>query len=457
MRRSTPLLLGLLALLGGSTVAAAQDAAPPAGQTPETELEQEADVSAPQAAPPSDEAIDAAMAAEEAAIEDEDSGDSGLSSFLSERVALHGYGNWAFGWTQNGGPYENNYSFGDGNGNFSNVLFALRQIVTPIPELMFSMGENFYYDDVRGAGAELFFAFAEYRPNSWFSMRLGRMPFEVGLYTPVFDVGTLRPFAELPQAFYGPVGTVPKNYNGGSVSANVELDSGWSLRFTAFAGDATMPLDPALVESFNLIRNIILAPELKAESATDYNLLVGGVLNVWTPIPGMQLQVSGYVVPPNMDEVFGELNYVLTASFGYLGDNLETHAEYAYRHTDNFADIHAVYGEAAYRFFESWQVALRVDYLDFGLYAQTPTIGTVLAQLDDYSRHVSFGGGLNYWFTRDFVVKLSYQFILFNHFAHPVDQNAGSGMAPPWFDGSTLSFDVANKTHYLSFASSFSF
>jgi len=448
MRRSTPLLLSLVALVGWSTMVSAQE--PP----PETATEEEVDAVAPQAAPPSDADLDAALQAEEEAAEEEeaDSGDSGLASFLSERVALHGYGNWAFGWTQNAGPYDNLYSFGDGNGNFSNALFALRQIVTPIPELMFSMGENFYYDDVRGAGAELFFAFAEYRPNSWFSMRLGRMPFEVGLYTPVFDVGTLRPFAELPQAFYGPVGTVPKAYNGGSISGSMDFDSGWSFRLTGFVGDATMPLDPALVESFNLIRAIILEPPLQAESATDYNLLVGGVLNVWTPIPGMQLQASGYVVPPNMDEVFGELNYVLTGSFAYLGDNLEVRSEYAYRHTDNFADIHAVYGEAAYRFLESWQVALRADYLNFKLYAQTPTIGTVLDQLNDLSRHLSVGVGLNYWFTRDFVVKLAYQFIYNNHFAHPNSDDIAAS-----FDGATLSFDLADKTHYLSFASSFSF
>ena len=42
----------------------------------------------------------------------------------------------------------------------------------------------------------------------------------------------------------------------------------------------------------------------------------------------------------------------------------------------------------------------------------------------------------------DFVVKLAYQFIWGNHFAHP--SNIGDS-----FDGATLSFDLAEHTHYL--------
>ncbi len=479
-RASLSRILLLCAAAGSLSAAQARaqddaDLSPSEAPAEADSVSDEADVADPVDIP-APEAVAEAQFDEELTDEEEEyveeDQESGLASFLSERVAIHGYGTWGFGYTANKSePFDwtntstvpdtievrnqpsNNYVFGDGNGNFNNVIFALREIVSPTPELMFAAGQDFYITEGRGFGAELDFAFAEYRPIEMLALRRGRMPGEPGLYTPVFDVGTLRPFPALAQSIYGPVGTIPKSYNGGSVTLIHELDSGWGLRATGYVGSATMPLDPALAEAFNIVGGYLPGnQQINADSATNYNLMVGAVLNVTTPLPGIIMQASGYVVPPDMDLNLGALNYVLTGSFGYVGEELEVRAEYAYRHTDEFADNQSVYVEAAYRFFDNFQVALRYEYMDFGLFSQNIIYEQILQQLDELSSHQALSAGVNYWFTRDFVVKLAYSYIMGNHFAHP--DRAGINYS---FDSSTLTFNLAPETHYLEFASSFTF
>lgn len=63
------------------------------------------------------------------------------------------------------------------------------------------------------------------------SALIGKVNQPFGISTEVFDVGTLRPFQVLPQAFYGPVGLTSESYEGVGLTGSFPLLNSWHLSY----------------------------------------------------------------------------------------------------------------------------------------------------------------------------------------------------------------------------------
>ena len=144
---------------------------------------------------------------------------------LSEqKVNVHGFGGWSLGRTSanrylSGAPKEE-----DGHTTFSlNVSAELGPKLTVVSQVFWrsGMGEH---------ESSLDMAFSEWKCSDRAKLRVARAPHPFGLYSQVFDVGTVRPSPELPQSVYGPVGFFAVSYSGFGLVGFRAHKSGWSMR-----------------------------------------------------------------------------------------------------------------------------------------------------------------------------------------------------------------------------------
>ena len=381
----------------------------------------------------------------EAEAEPEDSS-GGLASFLDDHVQLHGFGNYTFGITDG-----HEYIEAREGGNFANANFNFRQVIAPMPGITLFAGEYFELRE-DGLKVELDVLFGEWRPaNGDFAIRLGRMPFAIGLYTPVFDVGTLRLFPSLPQSLYGSQLALFKRFNGLELAYDLRTDSGWGLRLTGFVGGARREY----TDSFGTALNIILLGGTDAAQAEvfDVQLMSGGALTLTTPLPGLLVHSGFYATPGQFNSGAG-VAYTAVAGVQYLSERIEARAEGRFFRLKERFDSYAGYLELGYRPIPEVQLVGRTEYFrnvastDFD---QTPT-GRAL---DPLGRHQAYGVGLNWWFSQDLVFKLAYQFVQGNRFAAPSDEDLVEIYSCDFPQPQCRAFD--RNTHAVEVGTSFSF
>ena len=157
--------------------------------------------------------------------------------------------------------------------------------------------------------------------------------------------------------------------------------------------------------------------------SVDSREVLGGRLNVTPPVPGMLFGISAYrgtqdggvadELPPAF-EVFPKFDgdrFAWGVHFDYLGDSLEARTEYA---TQNIGEssFSGGYIELSYRFGEHWQIAGRYDRSEIGGIEVEPTF--------DYAKvfdHEDFAAAVNFWFSRELVIKLEYHMVYGTRFA----------------------------------------
>jgi hypothetical protein len=141
-----------------------------------------------------------------------------------EQVHLHGFGSWIYGRTN-----ANEYMNGLPGGNYEDLRLALN-ITARVSDRLKISAQAELSSDEGDVEEEIDFAFAEWSFSDALKLRVGRGKQPFGIYTEVFDVGTLRPFAKLPQGVYGPVGLVGESYDGIGITGTKALSGGWGLR-----------------------------------------------------------------------------------------------------------------------------------------------------------------------------------------------------------------------------------
>src|SRR6185295_6741622 len=109
-------------------------------------------------------------------------------------------------------------------------------VVASVTDHLRVIGQVHWSDDPEGTDILLDSSFAEWTLSDKLKLRAGKVPQPFGISAEVFDVGTLRPFLELPQAVYGPVGIVGESYTGVGLTGSLELKGGWSLSYDVFGG-----------------------------------------------------------------------------------------------------------------------------------------------------------------------------------------------------------------------------
>ncbi|MCB0219959.1 MAG: hypothetical protein KDH09_09720 [Chrysiogenetes bacterium] len=364
---------------------------------------------------------------------------------IGDSVQVHGYGSWAYKRTSNEGYI---YAEGDEEGNYTNVSGSLNVSARPTEDITAVIQANWTLMQGRTldtntftfplasppcaaipvpppalangctvavpqgtvtkspeSDIELDYAFAEWHYSDAFRLRAGQVKLPFGIYTEIYDVGTLRPFLDVPQGIYGAQAVVAESYQGGGITGNVYSDD-WGLQYDVYGGQVISDLE---LSPTNTVETVLLD-------------VLGGRLHVTTPIEGLSFGTSGYFGLKSGD-TFTFPPFVTHAERGsvgahieYAGDNLLIRTEGVYTYAQRFYKTAAAYLEVAYMFVDHVQLAGRLDYYK-GDISDNPVLAAALPKSID--RHVDYGVALNYWFNTHFVIKTAYHYIDGNRYSQP--------------------------------------
>ncbi len=341
-------------------------------------------------------------------------------------VQIHGFGNRAYGVT-------NHYDVGAATptGSVDNLAFSLALSAQPVERL--TVAAQPFFAIRRGEReAVIDYAFAEVHVADWLRVRAGAVKQPFGIYTEVFDVGTLRPFAQLPLGLYSDVGLVAESHLGAGVTGTIESASGWGLQYDLYGGQLSLP-------SGNEAAGVVADAATGDEESVGLRNVVGGRLVVQTVIPQLRAGVSGY-----SGEHASQRHSGYGVHVDYTGDALWLRAEAA--RVDHESTLDTAYVELAYRVLESVQLAARVEGTrQSGLEAGLPA---------SLSRDLEVAAGVSYWVGSAFVVRASYHYIRGNRFASPGAEALAERVAELG-PGETLA--LHDTTHLATVGVAFSF
>jgi hypothetical protein len=335
---------------------------------------------------------------------------------VMERVEVHGYGGWGYGrTTANDSP--NFFNFAHQRGDYSHSEFALN-VAVPVNDQLTVVAQPFWHAGHHANQTEsgIDFAFAEWKFSDLTRFRAGLVKQPFGIYTEVFDVGTLRPFATLPSSIYGPAGTIGKAYSGIGLTGALYSTRGWGVLYDAYVGGLEVPewdvgLQVASEGADTVGKSLSMA---LSKTLRD---VAGGRLTVHTPNDALHVGLSSYtgtrpaVGAEVRRTVVGTHAELLVQRLTLRGEATRT------RESDRMQRrMRAAYAEASYRATEHWQVAATASA------QRTELAGVAAANVSrapSLLKHDEAGAGLNYWFSPNFVLKSSYHRVRGNRFAAP--------------------------------------
>lgn len=303
------------------------------------------------------------------------------------------FGGWAYGKT---GEHQYLDATSGGQAEKADLHLAARH------ELSESTGifTQLELTDHSGDGqVEIDFLAFDWRPSPNVSWRFGRTQQPFGIYSEFYDLGTDRPFYDLPQGLYGPTEIVSESLDGVSFGLRRDLGAG-ELRLDAYTGRirfaATEPWEAAgaanaEVEEEKIVRDRTLGFRLEWQS--------GG---------GLTVGVSAF---RGEDRHRGDTEEFAAAVAG--GAHLVwergpwlLRAEAARLEEKGNLEVEAGYLELARRFGGPWQGALRWDR------STTQVEEADLEQLGaELGEHRDVAAGISYWFSSGLVLKLSHHWV----------------------------------------------
>lgn len=347
-----------------------------------------------------------------------EAGQAWAEVFSSDNIAIHGFGGWAYGRTDN----ENRYLVGNKEGSYDSVNFALNISATLNENLgihfQSSYNESFEEDEVK-----LDYAFAEWFFNEALIFRVGKIKAAHMLYTEVYNVGTLRPFYTLPQGLYHDFAA--EAYKGVGFTGVLYSSENWEIAYDVYGGQIDLlPIRIAVIYSETPGHQDIYA-SLFGEMSWVARDMIGTRVTVATPIHGLSFGFSSFSgLVDTKIEVLGmsihendEERYTFYGTSGeYVTDSLTLRTEYLHNHEHDIK-FEAGYGEIALKVTPNWQVALRQEFENQNVNVSVETVDNPFQEYLNKHRDTSFG--LNYWFNANFVIKCSYHMVYGNRFANP--------------------------------------
>jgi hypothetical protein len=322
-------------------------------------------------------------------------------------VEVHGYGSWAYG-RSDGNRYLG--STEDGSAKYVSLAVAL---ASQASDRVWISTQVWWEADASEEGtATIDYAFGEWRLSDALRLRLGKVKQPYGIYTEVFDVGTIRPFFWLPQGIYGPSGTVAEAYKGIGFTGSVFAAGGWRFEYDLYGGEIGLEA-PELADLFASEADSFAVADAGPETEGDLRDLAGGRLTVTIPGPEIRLGLSAYA--GHEEGARNERHSCLGAHAEYLSDDWSLRSEFTHLRESRSLDADAAYLEIARRLGSVWQLAGRLE----GSRTRLDRIDTRAASSLLHHRDITFG--LNYWFHPDFVAKLSTSQVYGNRFSRPED------------------------------------
>ncbi|MCP4902710.1 MAG: hypothetical protein GY906_37580 [bacterium] len=358
-----------------------------------------------------------------------------------DSVQIHGFGGWAYGETDG-----NAYLVGTEDGRYDNADFALNVTAQPMENL--SIVAQLRGEAVRGEDQfELDYAFAAYDFADSFNARIGRVKHPFGIYGEIYDVGTLRPFYNLPQAIYGPNGYTARAYNGVGVAGWFDWGADWGLQYDVYLGEIEGDfVTPGITTTDP---NLFLEPRVNFGFRVSQT--IGFRAKVTTPVDGLTFGLSGFTGDDETELDVGleadASRDVLLGSVEYLTHRWSVRAEYGTLKRDIDFESESWYLEAAFRLTEHWQLAVRKDQANVTLPSTDfSTLPPFFPQLLD---HEELALGVNYWFGSNLVIRLSYQMVEGNRFAFlETPEQVGEML---------ITGDLEYETNLIVFGAQFSF
>jgi hypothetical protein len=340
--------------------------------------------------------------------------------FADGKLTLNGFGSWSYAKTN-----VNHFLGGEPGGNYENGYFALAVSARPADELIVAGQVRFLMDNT----LQLDWAFAEWLPFEQVRVRLGKVKHPIGIYAEIADVGTLRPFLDLPQSVYGPAGIAGEGLLGGSASGDLRLGD-WGMGWDAYAGGLDLQRSGPFLEP-------IIPGALSGVANVRTNQILGGRLALRPPVEGLELRASGFRgvnpasfgLPPATQVVYG-------VSIEYLTERISLRSEGFRVNESNTFTTWSGYVELGVFVAKHWQVAGRLD----AAHAHTPLVD--LPKDSPLLAHRELAFGVNYWIDPNAVVKLEY---------HDLDGNLLA-----FSDAGSIGA-VERKTHLVKMGVQFSF
>jgi hypothetical protein len=326
------------------------------------------------------------------------------------KVAIHGYGNWAYGKTD-GNAYQN----GNDEGNYDELEFSLQVAAEPSPKVGVH-AQIFVEREEGGSEASVDFAFAEYAFDDALRLRIGAVKQPFGIFTEIFDVGTVYPFVNLAQGIYGPAGTVSESYLGLGLTGRVVAGGGWGVQYDLYGGE----MESAFTAPWGAVEGEAEgAVEGDEEGATDVQDMVGGRVTLTTPGQSLTCGLSAYTGTEDTESFGEESGDHRHTAFGaqaeYFVGPAVLRAEFARVEAEEFSS-NAAYAEAAWRISSHWQLAARYDWARTEL-DEDDGVGDALLEHDD------LGFAVNYFFSPNMVLKLAVHQVTGNRFTTVDDED----------------------------------
>ncbi|MEP6729307.1 MAG: hypothetical protein ABJE10_01650 [bacterium] len=348
------------------------------------------------------------------------------------KIDLHGFGGWSFGRTS----ATNVYLGGLPEGDFRHSQFALN-LGVQVNDLLRVHAQAEWQQNDDGNVNVLDFAFAEVKVNDKLSLRAGQVKQPFGIYTELYTVGTVRPFLSLPQSVYGSVGFVGQSYKGVGLTGSQTLGSNWTSDYDLYVGGSDLEKSHS-VESFYRGESLDnIGNEVELQSTRN---VVGGRLVLHTPIDG--LSVGGSAYTGTLNEPAANRRNVGGAQLEYLSDKWWVRSELANEHQVGDEDALGYYGEVAYFFTPRWQGAMQYDVLE------NTFNGIAATNVPSLQEHDEVALGLNYWWSRELVLKLD---------LHSIDGNRFSLPHPELLTSTIAAGQLKTHTTLLRFGAQFSF
>lgn len=349
----------------------------------------------------------------------------------ADRVTLHGFGSWAFGRT----TWNNLYLAGRPEGDFRHVSLAINAAANVNDKLTVHAQAELRSDD-DGTHTILSYAFAEHRFSDRLGFRIGQVKHPFGLHTEVFTVGTLRPFLDLPQAFYGPVGFAGQAYRGVGITGRIETGA-WTVFYDVYGGGIDLEKFP-VPEFFyhgEPLENV--SSEIELESTRN---VVGSRVVVSTPVQGLSFGGSSYTGVLN--EPGANRRTVVAGQLAYHSNTFTLESEIGYQNQADDERATGGYVQIAYRLTHEWQVAMQYGYVRNTFFEVDTTAAPSL------QRHKEGAVAVDYWISRALVLKAEYHRVSGNRFALP---------EPEQFVLDVAAGQLRTATNLVQFGGQFSF
>jgi hypothetical protein len=330
---------------------------------------------------------------------------------LAGDVHIHGFGGWSYGRTN-----LNRYLSGIRLGDYQTASFALNVLAHPTERLAI-VSQIELIRRANHSETELDYAFAEWSFSDAVRLQAGKITHPFGIYTEVYEVGTLRPFLTLPQSIYADVGFSSESFEGVGLRGRVSPGRGWNLAYNVYAGGVTLEVDERPLAA--------LTGENPGSGELSLREVLGARVIFSPPVGGLSIGFSGYSGIAGVEETARET--ALGAQLEFLTDRVWIRGEVARQWEAGGPRLTAQYAELAVFLTRGIQAAFMYDRL------RTTIPGPDASSAPNLLRHTEGALGLNYWPRPELGFKSSIHFVSGNRLAFP-DGATAAELLNPNFD-----------------------